>query len=63
MLHFLNRDCQKTVLIVFSGGVYVGENTESDGKRIRAGFQPPAIFYSLLTGFISIIRAIAAPER
>ena len=29
---------QKTVLIVFSGGVYVGENTESDGKRIRAGF-------------------------
>ena len=29
---------QKIVLIVFSGGMYVGENTESDGKRIRAGF-------------------------
>ncbi len=29
---------QKIVLIVFSGGMYVGKNTESDGKRIRAGF-------------------------
>ena len=29
---------QKIVLIVFSGGMYVGENTESDGKRICAGF-------------------------
>ena len=29
---------QKTVLIVFSSGMYVGENSESDGKRIRAGF-------------------------
>ena len=27
MLHFLNRDCQKTVLIVFSGGVYIGESS------------------------------------
>ena len=29
---------QKIVLIVFSGGMYVGKNSESDGKRIRAGF-------------------------
>ncbi len=28
----------KIVMIVFSGGMYVGENSESDGKRIRAGF-------------------------
>ena len=29
---------QKIILIVFSGGMYVGKNSESDGKRIRAGF-------------------------